>query len=564
MNASNRSVRRDLLLLIGLSLLLLAAGIGLRNPWPADEPVYALIARDMLAHHQWLIPMAGGDYYQDKPPLFFWLIAAGYFITGSLKVGFLLPSLLAGLGTTLLVYDLGRRLWNREAGLYAAVLLLFTVQFTLQARRAQIDAVLMFWILLSLYCLLRQLLGGGGWRWCVAAGIAAGLGVLSKIVGFLSFMVLLPWIYAWWRGWQMPPAPRPWWLWVSGGIACAAVAALWIVPVLLAAQADPALVPYRDEVLLQQTFGRYTTPWHHVQPPWYYLQVIATAWMPLALLLPWLVPGWVRALRERDARVLLIVGWALLYVVFFSISSGKRDVYILPALPAVALAAGYLLPDLLRRRGPQRALFVLSALVTVVCLGGAAWLSFGDTERGSKLLEEAGLASFMPLAFIGAVGLVLMAALRLQRSALALLGIFMTAWLTLGFWVFPQMDTQRSARAFMAQLQSLADPQRELGLLAYREQFLWSVRRTTVNFGHRRFRDEAQEIDDAAHWLAQDPQRQLLVQEAMLEPCFRDTARRPAGRVSSINWYLVTGTPDAACAARGNPASPLRYSPVLP
>jgi 4-amino-4-deoxy-L-arabinose transferase-like glycosyltransferase len=564
MNAESGQLRRDLLLLIGLSLLLLAAGIGLRNPWPADEPVYALIARDMLAHHKWLIPMAGGDFYQDKPPLFFWLIAAGFRVTGSLKVGFLLPSMLAGLGTTLLVYDLGRRLWNREAGLYAALLLLFTVQFTLQSRRAQIDALLMFWIVLSLYCLLRQLLCGEGWRWCVAAGVAAGLGVLSKIVGFLSFMVLLPWFFAWWRGWKMPPAPRPWWLWSSGGVACVAVAALWIVPVLLAAQADPALVPYRDEVLLQQTFGRYTTPWHHVQPPWYYLQVIATAWMPLALLLPWLVPGWLRSLRERDARVLLILGWALLFVAFFSISSGKRDVYILPALPAVALASGYLLPGLLQRRGPQLALLLLTAFICLVCLGGAAWLSFGDTARGASLLQDAGLASFAPLVCIGAAGLVLLAVFRARRAAAALLGLFIVAWLTLGFWVFPQMDAQRSSSAFMTRLEQLADPERELGLLAYREQFLWSVRRTTVNFGHRRFRDEAQEIDDAARWLSVDPQRQLLVQDAMLEPCFHSAARRPAGRVSSIDWYLVTGRPDPACAARGDPRSALRYTPVMP
>ncbi len=130
---------RDVLLILGLGLVVMGAGLGLRDPWPADEPVFALIARDMLASGNWLIPMVGGDYFQDKPPLLFWLQAAGYWLTGSEQVGFLLPSLLAGLGTLLLVYDLGRRLWNREAGLHAALLLLVTVQFALQARRGQQD-----------------------------------------------------------------------------------------------------------------------------------------------------------------------------------------------------------------------------------------------------------------------------------------------------------------------------------------------------------------------------------------------------------------------------------------
>jgi len=64
-------VRRDLLWLTGLALLLFAAGLGLRDPWPADEPRFALIARDMVSTGQWLFPRIGGDWYQDKPPVFF-------------------------------------------------------------------------------------------------------------------------------------------------------------------------------------------------------------------------------------------------------------------------------------------------------------------------------------------------------------------------------------------------------------------------------------------------------------------------------------------------------------
>ena len=66
-------VRRDLAWLIGLCLLAIATGVGLRDPWPADEPRFALIARDMVATGNWLIPQVGGDVYADKPPFFFWI-----------------------------------------------------------------------------------------------------------------------------------------------------------------------------------------------------------------------------------------------------------------------------------------------------------------------------------------------------------------------------------------------------------------------------------------------------------------------------------------------------------
>jgi len=553
---------RDLLLITGLGLLVIGAGLGLRNPWPADEPVFALIARDMLASGNWLIPMVGGDYFQDKPPLLNWLQAAGYWLTGSEKVGFLLPSLLAGVGTLLLIYDLGRRLWNREAGLHAALLLLITVQFTLQSRRAQQDALLMFFTVLSLYCLMRQLLLGGGWRWAVAAGAAAGLGALSKVVGFFSFMLLAPWLYAVWRGWPDVKWQRPWAMWLLAPLACAAVIAAWLLPIWLLAQNDAGISAYFHELVFVQTFGRYVDPWHHYRPVWYFLQVMATAWLPLVLLLPWLVPRWRAALQAQDARVLLPLGFAVLYVVFFTLSRGKRDVYILSALPMVALAAGYLLPDLLGRRGVQRTLLGFVGFIAAACLAGYFWLTLGDTGQGAALLAEGGLASFAPLAAIAAAAILALVLFRGPRVHLALLSTLATAWLVLGFWVFPQMDGSRSARDFIARVEAMAVPERELGLLAYHEHFLWHLQRPTVNFGHRRFREGDAEIHDAAAWLAMAPDRQLLVPERMLQPCFHKAASvQRAGESSRGDWYLVSGLPDPACAARGNGHYTFSYSP---
>jgi 4-amino-4-deoxy-L-arabinose transferase-like glycosyltransferase len=375
------SWRLDVTWLTLAALAVLGAGIGLRNPWPADEPVYALIARDMLAHHQWLLPMAGGDYFQDKPPLFFWLVAAFDWLTGSLTWGFVIPSVLAGLGTLVLVYDLARRLWSRDVAIAAAFALLVTVQFTLQARRAQLDALLMFFTIASLYCLCRQLLLGGGWRWALAAGAAAGFGVLAKMVGFLSFFVLLPWLFAVWRAWPGVKWQRPFVFWFGAALTCLAVVALWVGPLLWHAQHDLAVAQYAREVLVEQTVGRYGSPWHHVKPWHYYLKLFIPLWLPLTLLLPWLVPDWWRALKARDARVLLPLAFVVLYVAFFSVSSGKRDVYILTAVPALALAAAPSLPALFARRGVQCLFVGFLAFLAVAMAGGFAWITWMRAPR---------------------------------------------------------------------------------------------------------------------------------------------------------------------------------------
>ena len=157
--------RQSVWLLLLLALVVLGAGIGLRDPWPADEPRFALIAKQMVESGQWLFPFRGGEIYPDKPPLFMWAIALFYQLTGSLRVAFLLPSLLAGLACVGLVYDIARRLWDRKTAFRAGLLLLFTAQFTLQAKTAQIDALVTAFITLGLYGFLRFLLCGGGWRW---------------------------------------------------------------------------------------------------------------------------------------------------------------------------------------------------------------------------------------------------------------------------------------------------------------------------------------------------------------------------------------------------------------
>jgi 4-amino-4-deoxy-L-arabinose transferase-like glycosyltransferase len=65
----------NLLWLLIFAIALIFTGIGLREPWPADEPRFAQIAKEMVETGQWFFPMRGGELYPDKPPIFMWSIA---------------------------------------------------------------------------------------------------------------------------------------------------------------------------------------------------------------------------------------------------------------------------------------------------------------------------------------------------------------------------------------------------------------------------------------------------------------------------------------------------------
>ncbi|HXW11052.1 MAG TPA: glycosyltransferase family 39 protein, partial [Steroidobacteraceae bacterium] len=493
--ASRRDVVLDLLWLFGLALLMMGAGFGLRDPWPADEPRFALIAQDMLRSGDWLVPRVGGDLYADKPPLYFWAMAASMALTGSTRLGFLLPSLLSGLGVLGLVYDLLRRLRGRDVALAGAFVLLLTFQFVWQARQAQIDATLLFLTTLSLYGLLRHLFAGPALGWFFVGWAAAGLGVITKGVGFLPLLALIPFAVLRTRGWPAAVSARDprWWL---GPVFFLAAIGAWFVPMMLLTSAGGELLAYRNEILFQQTVTRYAEAWHHHEPPWYYLtNVVPVLWLPLIALVPWLWPRWRRALSgagapdSRDTFVAVLLAWVVIVLLFFSFSSGKRGVYVLPAVPALAMAAGPWLPELLLRRvGTQRLAFGLAAPLAITITLAAVYFAFAD-DATNRAVATYGLSPATPLAIAGVAGLGALVLFRVRDGWLAYASTLAAVLVTVGFVVYPQIDAVRSGRAFMQRVADASRDLEELALVGSKEQYLLHLPRPSVNFGHARWRE---------------------------------------------------------------------------
>ncbi len=365
-----------------LALLLIGAGLGLRQPHNIDEERFLGVALEMLQNGSWFIPHRAGEIYPDKPPLFMWAVALFVLLTGSPTLALFLPALIAGVVATVCLHDLGRRLWNPRIGIIAALLFLATYQTHSVLRTGQIDGFLCLWITLAVYGLIRHLLLGPAWGWFYLACAAMGLGIISKGVGFLPILMLVPYFYAVRKGWSgvvaMPGKARAWWL---GLVVMLAAIAVWLLPlaVMVALQGDPESIAYLKEILLKQTGERYANAWHHREPFWYFfVNVIPKYWLPMFLALPWLVPAWRRQLAKRDGRVLVLLGWLVLVLLFFTLSSGKRKLYIYPAVPALVLAVAPLVPWLVRRwflqRPRGRHLFMGLAMLWFVVLFARGWL----------------------------------------------------------------------------------------------------------------------------------------------------------------------------------------------
>jgi 4-amino-4-deoxy-L-arabinose transferase-like glycosyltransferase len=555
--------RKQLAFLLFVAAVLLAAGLGLRDPWPADEPRFALIAKDMAENGNWLLPRVGGVLYPDKPPLFFWLVAASYKLTGSVRVSFLLPAALSGLAILLLVTDLGRRLWGPRTAIWCGAALLAMIQFPLQMKSGQIDGVLCLMTTASLYGLSRHLLLGPDWRWYAAGGFFAGLGVITKGVGFLPLLLLLPYVFAAGRGWAVC---RPGWRdrrWLLAPAAFLLPIGLWLVPMLIASSAGPEFAAYRDNILFHQTITRYADSWGHIKPPWYlFTNAVPWLWLPASFLLPWLIPQWRRDLREQNAPVFLFGAWVLLVLLFFSLSSGKRSVYILPAAPAFAMLVGFHAERLFRRAGVQRLFVLLPALLASALVGAAIYALMNPHEVGEWVPDVMVVARTAgALLVTGCLMLLMIAIFRRRRVLTGYAAAMMAFWLGLSLLIAPVIDGTRSGATLVAGLEQMVDERQEIGFVAWPEQFLLQWNRPAYHFGFRR--DPDGDVRDAVSWLSQSGSRRVLLPERLLEPCFDPALAAPVGKAHRREWTLVgrDAVTDRCVADGGGPERLVHYLP---
>jgi 4-amino-4-deoxy-L-arabinose transferase-like glycosyltransferase len=554
---------RELWLFALFALLILGAGLGLRDPWPADEPRFALSAKQMVETGNWLIPHRGSELYADKPPAFMALQAALYTALGSWRIAFLLPSLLAALGTLFLVYDLARRLWDQRTGLYAAAALLATFQFVYQAKRAQIDPAVTFFVTLANYGLLRHFLLGPDWRAYWLGCFAAGLGVITKGVGVLALLMFAPYIFARFAHWNFVAAPTHATLrWLAGALAFVAALALWLVPMLLAVEHanSPEYAAYAHDILFRQTAGRYTDSWDHQHPLWYYVGVIAGGWLPPVLALPGVLPRWREALRARDARILLPLAWTILIVVFFSLPRGKRDVYILPALPMFALCIAPFLADLLQRLWARRTALALLVLIGVGFLGTGlyAWLAHPPFARDlaeQRGFADGGAALWWLLLVLGTWTLACAAYFRVVRGVHGLLAGIAGLWLLWSFWAYPLLNDSSSARGLMQRAGEIIGPSAELGLVAWKEQNLLLADRKATDFGF--VKPWHRQLGDAIRWQQTNPEtRWIFILADAMAPCIDPAKAHYLGHANRREWWLFRTDAVASACHDGNVPAP--------
>jgi 4-amino-4-deoxy-L-arabinose transferase-like glycosyltransferase len=343
-----------------------------------------------------------------------------------------------------------------------------------------------------------------------------------------------------------------------GPLAFALAAAVWLLPMLGASlpSHDPAVAAYVHDISFDPTGGRYAKSWDHPQPPWYHLGVMLTMWLPPMLALPWALPAWRRRLRRCDPRFLLPLAWWLLILVFFSIPSGKRDVYVMPALPMACLALAPLLPGIVRKPWARRLAWAFALALVATCIGGGLAMLLGNPSFEARFAAERGFeAGASAIAWLllamGAWGVA--GALWFRRRPVAvMLNTLAGLWVLYGLVAYPLLNPSSSARGLMEAVGERIGPRTELGLVAWKEQNLLMADRPATTWGF--VMPPHEQLAAAMPWLRAEPARRVLILEAAMGPCVDRARAHFAGVANRRRWWLI----DASALRPGCVPPPLK------
>ena len=416
-----------LILFIGIAVFYLW-GLGSVPFVGPDEPRYAQVAREMLAHRELITPVLSGFPWFEKPVLLYWIEMASYSVLGISEYAARLGPAICGLLIGAVVYWIGSSIEtasrSREAsskesetprdglGRFSALIWLSSAGALVFSRGVNFDILLTLALTGAFACFFiwHVRYGNPNNRKGINPASPAlkyvlvgfyffvGLSLLAKgLVGVIIAPGVITSYFLIRREWPSKKFLTSL-LW---GIPLAlAVAAIWYGPML-----KRHGMIFVADFILQHHFARFLgNQYHHPQAVYFYVPVLA------GLALPWtifLVAAFVSSRHWRwrgdkaiDRLRVFSLAWILLPLIFFSVSQSKLPAYILPVLPAVALLVGERVTCFLSAQRGHRVLKLTGTLLLLMLAAGSVYL---HRHYGLSILVIA--IAVAPLAAVALVAL---------------------------------------------------------------------------------------------------------------------------------------------------------------
>ncbi len=494
-----------LLLTLCLAIAPYFLALGASSLWDSNEAFYAETPRQMIETGDYISPRFNGQPRFNKPPLSYWVVACSYHLFGVSETAERLPIALAAVVMIVAAFIIGRALYSTSAGLYAAIGLAIAPRFLMFSRRIMIDVWVAMWMALVLmFFILAEQRRERRRRYLVLMYVAIGLGVLTKgpVALVLPALAFLFYLMASRRlgdaRWMMIPL---------GTVIITLIVLPWYTAVYWRHGFDSIA-----GFLLRDNLSRYTQPvWGPRRGLWFYLPVMLGDLFPWSVF--WLTAIWIgvkrlfasaaeakegdddnfssasdeaakvqrppspvarafAALWRSDSHWRLLSGegvslralpviWVAVIVIFFSLSSNKEDLYILPSYPAAAVIIGGLLARLIGELVNAALRRMAMLLAVVMALLGLLIIYLFNRTAIPALAGATTIGTVVLVGGLVALGLLI---LRQPFPAILATALAMIAGnMVFVLYTLPDFERYKPARAVSTAIKERAAPDALVG-----------------------------------------------------------------------------------------------------
>ncbi|HLG18083.1 MAG TPA: glycosyltransferase family 39 protein [Blastocatellia bacterium] len=479
MDTSSHRPRLVLLAVLALAIAPYFIGLGASSLWDSNEAFYAESPREMIESGDYINPSFNYQPRFNKPPLSYWVVAGFYKLFGVSEWAERLSIALGALILIALTFALGRAVFSVEAGLLAAIALAANPRVLMFSRRIFIDVYLAMFMGLSLLLfVLAERQPRRRRLWLALMYASVGLGVMTKgpvaavLAGAAFFVYLL----------ATRSASRIREMMLPVGVL---IIAIIVLPWYAAVYGQHGW-SYIESFLVGDNLSRYTQPvWGPRRSVLFYLPVLAGDLFPWSVFLfaacLSALRGFIARRRLRanetpraddrmsmegsyDERGAILWAWVAVIVVFFSFSSNKEDLYILPVYPVASALVGGFVGRLVSESTGTRRWFLWPGGITgaaLAVLGGGVLYVLKEAPSSYSL---AGTTAIGMTVLAG--GLVAMVAVVANRRLAAVLVIAMSVaalnWILVGR-TLPDFERYKPVREYCEIIRERAGPDAMVG-----------------------------------------------------------------------------------------------------
>jgi 4-amino-4-deoxy-L-arabinose transferase-like glycosyltransferase len=475
-----------------------------------DEGRNAEVAREMKESGAWLSPSYDGIAYLDKPAFFFKTVALSLAAFGNNETAARLPSAVFALALLAMTFLFCRRVHGTRCAIMAVIIIATMPLYVVFSRTIIFDMTLAFFVSAAIFAGYRaeECEGKSRRNWYLLGALAAGFATLVKgpvgflipglvlfvfhlverwgnarnliselLAGFMTLvrdsldcliprLILLVFCRVGARCGMLKRFFAPLNLLVFFGVTLP-----WFVGLSL----QHPDFPYYG--LIEESFHRFTTTtFHRTQPFYFYALIVAGLFLPWSFILPEAgVAAWKNKKMSSADRLCLV--WAVVVVIFFSLSKSKLPGYILTVTVACGILTARFFERALANPEGKAARIIGRAAITlaVLCFAVAIAAIFLSPRMGSLAkpmrlpvtdAEELGRHFVTPIILLlvfTALGLLA----RFRRDVgfcFAVLAIFPLLLFSLNLGAIEVVFNFKSARQLAQQIPALP-PQTELAFL---------------------------------------------------------------------------------------------------